>query len=255
MFKFYGASVSAGSGNGVVAGLFIPIADIPMISAGEFASGVSQATKESKLLLGLGTALYDYYTANSANILGFAVSLAQASVSAKIVNWTYSFTTQKVAKQADGTFDILPLPSIGTNSGVGGVNIDDIFANAALVSAEGAISGEGVLIPNSDIVGATDAVLGSDMRDYLEGLLTFIAGSGVSVRGTSTASGITALSNPTNYSIFALPAAAYDATNPTTDILASELGYIATVQKSVAYTVQLTLNSITGNFDVNSVVS
>ncbi len=254
--QFYGASVSAGAGNGVVAGLFLPVSNLAMVSAGEFGNAVSQAVKESKALLGIGTSLLNYYSANSANILGLSVSRTQTSIADKIVNWTYAFTHQKVARSDDGTFDVLPLPSIGTNAGNGGVEIADVFPNAAVVSAEGAISGEGVLIPNDFIMNTTPAQLGVDARDYFEGLMmSLTAPSGVTLRTAAVASGITAVTNPNAYTIFALPAAATDATNPTTDILAADLNKIATVQKAVSYTVQLALNDSTGNFEINSVVS
>ena len=252
---FYAEAVSASQGNGVVAGLFIPIANLPMMTAGEFAIGESQAKKESKALLGIGTALYDYYTANSANILGFSASRSQSSVSDGIVNWQYSFTSQKVAYQSDSTFDVLPLPGTGTYSGIGAIKLDSVFPNAAVIAAEGAISGEGLLIPNSMILGGADAALNADKRDYLEGLLTAIAAGGVTLRSISTASAVTTLSNPSNYSAFTLAAAATDATNPTTGLTSSDIGKIATVQKTVSYTVQLIMNDSTGTFDVNSVVS
>jgi hypothetical protein len=254
-FVFYDQAVVADAGNGVVAGLFLPIANLPMVTAGEFASGVAQATKESKALLGIGTALYDHYTANTASILGFTASRTQTSVADRIVNWAYSFTSQKVAKQADSSFGVLPLPSIGTNNGIGGIEINDIFANAAIISAEGGISGEGVLIPNNMIIGNATPALNADKRDYFEGLLTAVSNGGVTLRTASVASGITAISNPSNYTGFALGATATDATNPTTGLVASDLGKIATVQKAVAYTVQLIMNATTGLFDVNSVVS
>jgi len=255
VMKFYDSAVIAGAANGVVAGLFIPQSNLPMVSAGEFATATAQAIKESKALLGIGSAIYDYYVANSASILGFSASRSQTSVADRIVNWAYSFTTQKVAKQSDASFGILPLPSIGTSSGVGGIEINDVFANAVIVSAEGGISGEGVLIPNSMIIGSVAPALNADKRDYFEGLLTAVANGAITLRTTSVASGITAISNPTNYTSFALAAIATDATNPTTGLVASDLGKIATVQKAVSYTVQLILNAATGVFDVNSVIS
>lgn len=253
---FYGASVTAQAGNGVVAGLFLPRTDLAMVTAGEFASGEPQAKKESKALLGIGSTLLNYYSANSASILGFAISRTQTSVSDKVVNWAYNFTPQKVARSDSGTFDVLPLPSIGTNSGIGGIEIDTVFPNAVVVAAEGAIPSEGVLIPNSMILNTVDASLGVDARDYLEGLLLAVASTGgVTLRSASVASGIISVANPTAYAVFALPTAATDATNPTTDILAADLNKIATVQKTIGYTLQLLMNDLTGNFEINSVVS
>lgn len=252
---FYDDAVVADAGNGVVAGLFLPIEDLPMAVPGEFAAGESQATKESKALLAIGTALFDYLSENANTLVGFSATKTQTSVATNILNWIYNFTFQKVAYQSDGTFSELPLPIAGTNAGIGGIEIDEIFPNAEVVSAAGAISGEGVLIPNSMILGGSAAALGADKRDYLEGLLTTIAGGDVTVRTAQNASAIIALTNPTNFTSFTLPAAATQATNPTTGIASSSLGKISTVQKTVAYTVQVILNDLTGQFDVHSVVS
>ena len=105
------------------------------------------------------------------------------------------------------------------------------------------------------IIGNATPALNADKRDYFEGLLTAVSNGGVTLRTASVASGITAISNPSNYTVFALGATATDATNPTTGLVASDLGKIATVQKAVAYTVQLIMNATTGLFDVNSVIS
>ena len=63
MLTFFDAAVAAAAGNGVPAGLYLPIADLPGVNAGEFAAGESQATKEGKALLAVSNALFDYFTA------------------------------------------------------------------------------------------------------------------------------------------------------------------------------------------------
>lgn len=258
MLTFFDSSVSAGASNGVPAGLFLPISDLPGVNAGEFGSGESQATKEGKAVLAYFVALEAYYSANSATLLGLSAVSAKASVSNVLDNFTFTVQHQYVAKLSDGSFGQLPLPASGANSGIGGVAIADIFANAASVAAEGAISGEGFVIPYADLTdfgGSVPSAItaGEDNRDLLAAIDRGM-GEVLTIRDASTASAVTQ-STQTTAATFTLAAAATATTDPTTGIAASELDKIATTQMTTSYTVQVSLNQSAQTFDVNVVTT
>ena len=258
VLTFFDGAVAAGGGNGVLAGLFIPVADLPGVSGGEFAAGESQATKEGKALLAMSNAVFDYYTANSANIVGLLATRAKASASDSLDNLTFTFQHQYVAKLSDGSFGQIPLPTAGANSGVGGYAIQNIFAAAVDVAAEGAISGEGVVIPYADLAdygGSAPAAIsnGNDNRDLVAAMSRAIA-SLVTIRDASNASAVTVATQATSSS-FTLAAAATAAADPTTGLVAGDLPKISTTQMSTSYTIQVALNQSAQTFDVNVVTA
>ncbi|AFY39887.1 hypothetical protein Lepto7376_3711 [[Leptolyngbya] sp. PCC 7376] len=255
---FFDNAVAAGGGNGVPAGLFLPIAVLPGVVAGEFGAGESQATKEGKALLAMSNALFDYYTANSTNLVGLLATRAKASASDVLDNITFTFQHQYVSKLSDASFGQIPLPAAGANSGVGGFAVQDIFAAAADVAAEGAISGEGVVIPYADLSafgGSAPAGItaGNDNRDLIAAMNRAMADL-VVVRDATNASAVTAATQANSIS-FTLAAAATATTDPTTGLVAGELDKISTVQMSTSYTVQVALNQSAQTFDVNVVTA
>ncbi|WP_030006326.1 hypothetical protein [Picosynechococcus sp. NKBG042902] len=254
---FFESSVSAGGGNGVPAGLFLPIADLPGVVAGEFADAQSQATKESKAALAIANAIHTYVSANAADIVGMTSTRAKASVSDSLDNLTFSFACQYVADLETETIGQIPLPSSGANSGVGGFAIDDLFANAAEVAAEGAISGEGVVIPYADLAefGGSDpaAITGVDNRDFVAAMIRSMPGL-LTVRDASTASGVTTISQATA-TTFTLAPAATATTDPTTGLVTADLPKIGLLQFTTAWTVQVALDQAAQTFDVNVVTA
>lgn len=255
---FFDAAVSAGAANGVPAGLFLPVSDLPGVVAGEFGAGESQATKEGKAALAYLNALFDYYTANSTSLVGMLVTRAKASVSDILDNLTFTIQHQYVSKLSDGSFGQIPLPSSGANSGIGGFAVQDVFANAASVAAEGAISGEGFVIPYADLAdfgGSTPAGIatGADNRDLFAAIDRAMADI-VVIRSASNASAVTAATQSTA-ATFTLAAAATATTDPTTGLTAAELDKISVSQLSTSYTVQVALNQTAQTFDVNVVTA
>ncbi|ANV84619.1 hypothetical protein AWQ21_09615 [Picosynechococcus sp. PCC 7003] len=254
---FFESSVSAGGGNGVPAGLFLPIADLPGVVAGEFADAQSQATKESKAALAIANAIHDYLSANSADIVGMTSTRAKASVSDILDNLTFSFACQYVADLETETVGQIPLPASGANSGVGGFALDDLFANAAEVAEEDAITGEGVVIPYADLVeyGGSDpaAITGVDNRDFVAAMIRAFPAI-VPVRSASVASGVTSISQAAG-TTFTLPAAATAETDPTTGLTAADLPKIAALQFTTSWTVQVALDQAAQTFDVNVVTA
>lgn len=257
MLTFFDAAVAAGAANGVPAGVFVPRADLSGVVAGEFAAGVSQATKEGKGLFGLLNKLHAYISLNT-NLLGVSATRAKASVSDVSDNYSFSFSCQYVGKLADQSFDVIPLATSGANAGVGKLAIANVFPNATLVAAEGAISGEGMVIPHADlaafgaIVPASISV-GQDNRDYIFSMIRALPDL-VTLRSTSVASAVTATAQNA-FAVFTLAAAATSATDPTTGILASELDKIATVSATTTITIQTIDNLEAQTFDVNVVTA
>lgn len=250
---FFEDAVVAGAGNGVPAGLVLPIADLPGIVAGEFADAASQATKEGKAALAIANALHSYLTTNVADIVGMSATRAKASATDSLDNFTFTFSAQYVAYLELGTLEQIPLPSAGANSGVGGFAIDDVFPNAAEVAAEGAIAGESVVIPYADLAdfGGSDpaAITGVDNRDFFAALFRAMP-SLLPIRTVSVASAITTTTQATP-TTFTLAPAATATTDPTTDISASDLNKIGLLQFNSSFTVQVALNQVAQTFDVN----
>lgn len=253
MLNFFDGAVAAGAANGVPAGIFLPVSDLPGVVAGEFGAGESQVTKEGKAMLSYLNALFAYYEANTATILGMAATFAKASISNTLSNFTFTVQHQYLSKLSDKSYDQLPLPAAGANSGVGGVAIADIFANAESLDAEDAISGEGFVIPYADLAAYGGEVpvsiaAGQDNRDLLAAISRGV-GEVLTIRDATTASAVTANTQSTA-ATFTLPAAATAAVDPTTGILASEVDKIATTQMTTSYTIQILLNQAAQTFDV-----
>lgn len=252
---FFESSVSAGASNGVPAGLFLPIADLPGVVAGEFADSETQATKESKAALAIANAIHTYVSANSADIVGMTSTRAKASVSDSLDNLTYSFACQYIADLETETVGQIPLPASGANSGIGGFAIDDLFANAAEVAAEGAISGEGVVIPYADLAdfGGADpaAITGVDNRDFVAAMIRSMPDL-LPIRTASVASGVTTTTRPAGTTFTLAPAATAE-TDPTTGIAAADLPKLGLLQFTTSWTVQVALDQAAQTFDVNVV--
>lgn len=254
---FFHQAVIAGAGNGVPAGLFLPIADLPGVVAGEFGAGESQATKVGKAALAIANGIHAYLVANQDSVVGMAATRAKASASDSLDNLTFSFSAQYLADLETQSLGQIPLPVAGTNAGVGGFALDDVFLNAAEVAAEGAIPGEGVVVPYADVApyGGEDpaAIMGVDNRDFVAALIRAFP-SLLTVRTAAIASAVTAVSqaNPT---IFTLPAAATAETNPTTGLTVADLPKIGLLQFTTSWTVQVLLNQATQTFDVNVIAA
>ena len=242
------------------AGLAIPISDLPMVEAGEFVAAESTASKEGKAMLGIGLAIQGFFDGAS-NLLGFLATKGTA-ISGDLVTLTFSVLHQKYSRLSDGSFGEIPVPTAGDNNGIGGINIEDVFPNAEVVSASDVIgtattfATECVVIPNADIADFSNgsvAALGSDKRDWINGLYMAL-GDILTIRSAENQSAITAVSNPNNYSQLTLPANYTASTNPLSGIPSSDLGKISSVQKTASFSVQ-TLLTTNGTYDVNVATS
>ena len=242
------------------AGLAIPISDLPMVSVGEFVAAQSTPNKEGKALLGFGLALDNYINTNP-NLLSFIFTKGTA-IAGNLLTFTFSVLHYKYSRLVDGSYNEIPIPSTGAKNGVGGLNIDNVFPNAEVVSATNVVgtnttfNEECVVIPNADIASYSNSeipAIGIDKRNWFNGFMMSL-GDIITLRDASNPSGITATNNPSNYSILTLPATYYSATDPLSDIPSSDLGKIASVQKTVSYSVQV-LVANDGTYEINVATS
>lgn len=253
--EFYEAS--AASPSGASDGVFIPISDLPGVEAGEFAAGESTEKKVAKALLGAFLGLNNN---NPSNALGLAVSRATASGGLDLTNNSFTITPQILTDYETKQMSALPVPTAGANSGVGDVAITDIYPNAEKIASDGAISGEGFLIPTAQIepYGApshANVTIASDSRLWFLGFAGWVTvDSSILLRGDSQASAITAR-NRGGATAITLPAAATAQTDPTTDLSSADLNKLSVVDHDFTLTIQTKMDQATQKFDVNVVTS
>lgn len=244
---------SVGSPSGAAAGVFIPISDLPGINAGEFAAAESDTKKQSKAMLATYLAIADGLPDNT---LGLTATRGSTGAGLDLTNNTFTMVPTLYIDHETGMFDVLPIPTAGNNLGVGGLAITDIFANAVKIAADGAISGEGFLIPTSDLGrygapnhGNLDPA--ADSRLWFLGLFQWVGvTSDLPVRGGSTESAIVGKSRA-GTSAVTLPGAATATDNPTTDLVASDLSKISVVSHNCTLSVQTRTDQLNQTLDVN----
>lgn len=243
-------------GNAVSAGVFIPQSDLIGIVAGELADAEAESLKENKVVYSIANTLSNGVLADALGLTGTAGTITgqSAVLSAK----AYSFTVQYYADHESEIVDVIPLPTIGNQVGVGDVALDDIFPNAVKVAAAGATVGEGILIPTSllQVFGSPSHAslnLANDCRAYIGALIRYIV-SAIPVRSASVASAITAKTILGTTGV-TLPAVATDATNPTTGVDSDDLNKLDFFSRTFNMTIQRIENESTQSYDVNVVTA
>jgi len=255
---FYGAAVGAAADNGVLAGLFFPREDLPGINAGELADTQNEAIKQGKFALSFGAKVQEYLADTDNNVLGFSATVGKASINGTTSNMTYTVSAQYVARLDTKSLAVLPVPTTGSNVDEGKVAISALFPSAVDVAAQGAISGEGVLIPYADLTpygGADPASIasGTDNRDVLGAMVRALPAN-LTVRTATVASPVITVTTAAPSTV-ALVAAATDATNPTTGIADDDRDRLGVLSFVTSWTVQILLNQTTQTFDVNSITA
>ena len=253
MLEFFDASVASPSGAND--GVFIPIGDLPGVEASEFASSDPQELKEAKAALGILNAINNKLPNNA---LGLAITRNTTSGGLDLTNNAFSITSQLYADHESKTVDALPIPTIGDNAGNGVVALTTLFPNGEKVDADGAISGEGVLVPTADIErhGApshANITIADDSRLWVQGFAEWISVN-LTVRGNTQQSAITTR-NRGNTQAINLQAAATDSSNPTTGLSESDLEKISVFSHNYSVTVQTKMDQSTQKFDVNVVTA
>lgn len=252
-FLFFPEALTATAGNGVKAGIYVPIGDLPGIETGELASSVADNIKESKILESVCNALYNAITVNEDGLLGFTAELANTGNGINLIETTFSFTVQYLANIADNEVTQITLPTKGTNVKTDKQSIKQIFPNATVVADDAAITGEGIVIETSTfsdfedvaVTAATDA----DDRGYIAALIRSLPDFTMA-RDAIQASAITTATKLDGFSTTLDPDATDD-TNPTTGVMTDDLPFIIPITLSTTLSVESLLNRSTQKFDVN----
>lgn len=244
----------AAAGNADFAGLWIPVTELPGLTADELAIAESVPAKEGKTQLAFLNKLY--LALASATKLGFTIA-KQSPSGAGIDRITQSFsvTWQKLVNIRDAVTSVIPLPTTGANLGLGGFTIADVFPTAAKVAAAGAVSAAGIVISDTALA-AFDAGLAyavnTDSRRYFIALVDYFA-SNATLRTATVESGATSLtlsnigstSIPTNFT----------QSDPLSGIIATDLPVLGIITRTTSFTIDLSLNQSTQKFDVRVATS
>lgn len=250
-FEFFDAAGAATAN-----GLFIPIADLPGLTAAELAPGDGQVLL-GRSVFGLLKKIYSSLSPSAFNKLGVAVGNSETRPGTLLTNRTYTYQASYVSNLSTNSITQIPVAGIGVNSGLGKIALSSIFPAAAKVAAAANTPGAGVLIPTADLVpyggplhAALDVSAGQDNRNYLAALFNWMcAGNNLQVRATGLPSAIIAATrgNPTAGT---LPANATATSNPTTGLFIEDIPLIFVSQVTYSITVQTIDNLATETFDV-----
>ena len=244
-------------GTATNAGVFIPVADLPGVTASELSGGTA-AQQIANAVFGIVKQIYNTISPSSFAALGITVANSEAKPSVGITTRTYSLTGQYIADIDAQSVGPVPVPGSGTNSGVGKFAITDVFPSAALVAAAGSISGAGIVVETAPLVnygspaqGSLNPASGQDNRNWLLALYNWFVDGGLTVRVSGTTqSAITTASRSTPVNS-QLPTNATASSNPTTGVNAAALNRIFV--SSVTYTIAVETidDQTTDTFSVN----
>ena len=229
-------------------GVFIPVADLAtggITGASEFADSEAAAVKRDKALFAIA------YASNAALAVmitaGTLLGMTVTNANIQTATWTVSNTTQFYEKRNGSTpLAPLPVPTTGTNNGVGDFALTDIFTGAAKVASGATVAGSGVLIETAPLTryGSPDHAslsVSGDNRDYMSALFRLMASSSeVPLKSNSTANPVASAVTAKTASApvtFTLPAAAIAATNPTTALTSadSDILVLISVTSSISF--------------------
>lgn len=256
-FSIFSDAVTAGAANGVTAGIYVPIGDLPGIKADEFAASENDAVKKSKALKSVCHALYKAVSKEDSGLLGLTGVGTKTSIDFTTSEFTYTFTVEYITNVAGKSNGQIPLPTKGANMKSDKQSIKEVFPNAAVVAAEGAISGEGLVIETSTFDDYDDiAVTGvntADDRDYIAALIRSLPNFTM-LRDELTASAMTSFSLLDGATSF-LDADATDETNPTTGIDPEKLSHIIPVSLTTTLSIETVSDVDEQTFDVNVVTA
>lgn len=248
-------ATSASSPSTAVAGLFIPQDNLDGVLATEFGAGVSTAIKTSKAFAGILNTIDRIVNAMD-NPLSITPSQGSPTgTGSGLITIQYTGSVDYVLNIETMEIEFVPAPATGTYSGQGAIAIADIFPDAEIVTATGAISGEGLLIPWADLatLGVTttpsNIAVGQDNRNILAALYKYIQ-TVATIRATGIVSAITATSEG-NITRKIVPTDWTDATNPRANVSTAWLKTHKLVTVPYNITIEYLMNQQTQAFEVN----
>lgn len=242
-------------------GIFIPVANLPGVTASELAT--AEGTKRiSRVVAALLEQIYTVLSPTNFRKLGFAVTKTNPSVVGNSLSITYGTTIQRLSNTGSGTTTMIPVPTTGTNSGQGDFALFDVFSGSTIVDSADVIAGAGVILPYSELQGygapqwsGLDIGGGEDNRDLLAAIISYLHDSAdVIVRTNSVLSAVTnrSVSAP---QLVVMPSTAYFTAvtnvNPTTGLSTSDIDINAIFSRTYSMTVQFAI--ALANLDVNHV--
>ncbi len=245
------------SGNATEAGIFIPVSNLPGIQASELATAASG--KESKAILAIHNALYAYFSDLATLPLGVVVGkTAPSGAGLDFVNVSFTSTFNYLVNHESGTVGPVPVPTTGTNTGLGGLELIDVFPAAAKVAASGSTGAAGILIPTSELIpygspSQASLAVNADSRSWFAALSLYMAVEST-LRTTADASAVVTRSVGAGVGA-SFPTAWTQPTNPVSGIAAADLPKRSLISRSFGLTIQLLLDQETQQFDVRSVTA
>lgn len=236
--------------------VFIPATNLPGIQAAELAP--ANTDRESKI----GFALLNALVANlPSNALGLTAQRGNPQgAGLDIWNQGFTFTVSHVVNLAAGTVGIIPVPTTGSNDGVGDFGFSDLFANYLFVFATEEAESAGVAIPHPSLIpyglslggygGTPDA---TDARSWVIALLLHMAND-ASLRSNNTASAVIQRTR-SQITGGAVPANLIAATNPLSGLDPADAPKLAILTSTFSFTYQLLADQATQTFDVRHVTA
>lgn len=252
----------AAGGTASFDGIFIPVGDL--LNGGiegsvEFADVEPAALKRDKAMFAVSEVVTAYIAGLAA---GLALGISVTRPNTASVNYTYGLTLQLHEVLGSGNpLAPIPVPSTGSNSGVGDFAFTDLFPNAVKLAAAADPAASGVSIETASLAaygapahGSLD--LATDCRMVLGALFRYMASSAdLPVRSTTEASAVTS-KTASNYVSFTAPAAYTADTDPTSGLISADLPRTVLINQPSAVTfnlvasapqptLELELNSVT----------
>jgi hypothetical protein len=235
---YYLDAVPEGAGNGVRAGLFMPIAALPGI---QDADEIDDPKRESKVVYAVATLIHERLAA-MANKLSLSTSRSTPTgVGENLINQSFSLTTQfSVDFQLK---EIRQIPYNGANFGF--VSIEGVFPNCSFVVDEGQVIGPGIVIPYETLQeygGEGTFNIAADARNLINAIYHSmvdqldVGGSIVSVSRGAV--------------VGFVPPANFTGTNGITALTVDQLAVSGFFSITYGLTVQLLLNQATQTFDI-----
>jgi hypothetical protein len=260
---FQGLSFYDVAGTSLVDGIFLPIATLPGLIATEIADAQLDHLKYSKTLNAISETLFSAISNSSfaASVSFSANKLAPAGAGLEQITQGFSFSFSKVLDLQGQEILEVPVPTVGSNIGIGDIDLTDVFPSASKVTIGGAISGAGVVVstslltPYSSITHAGLTINGSmDNREALSALIMFLGNASL-LRSTTQASGITSRTVQTTPTISAIPASFTALPNPTSGIDPTQVLVRSLITRTCTITFNYSLNVSAQTFDVRSVTA
>jgi hypothetical protein len=241
-------------------GIYIPIVDLPGMDATELSTVESVNRKEGKVVFSIVQKLYQYLSVNT-NTLSLRMSIGNpAIISSSLIALSYSLIVDYLTNVSNGTNSMIPEPISGVYSGIGDVSLREIFPNCFKVESTNntadasgiGASGAGVLVSTedlsqygffNDVANSTLATLNitADNRYAIASIMQCICDGNISIRSSSTASGITS-TLVSAASTVVIPANYYASSNPLTNISAANLDHLSITRRTYSITFELTLD-------------